>query len=71
MDFSVVKYDSVKAVGKDGDGDNDSTGDNNEFITHPEGEPLSGTLFVYDHFTTVADSYCCRDYLDIYIRMGQ
>lgn len=36
MDLPVVKFDSMKAVGKEGDGD--STEGNNEFTIHPEGK---------------------------------
>ncbi len=36
MDFPVVKFDSMKAVGTVGDGD--SVEGNNEYTIHPEGE---------------------------------
>ena len=43
MDLPVVKFDSVKAVGNDKEGDDDSTDEGNEFTIHPEGELLSRT----------------------------
>ncbi len=36
MDLPVVRFDLVKAVGKDGD--DDDAEDLNEFTIHPEGE---------------------------------
>ncbi|KAL7536983.1 hypothetical protein ACHAXR_007524 [Thalassiosira sp. AJA248-18] len=36
MEFPVVKFDSVRAVGKEKEGDDDSTDDDNEFTIHPE-----------------------------------
>ena len=38
MDLPVVRFDLVKAVGKDGD--DDDAEDINEFTIHPEGEQL-------------------------------
>ena len=39
MEFPVVRFDSVKAVGKDPDGDDNSAeDDDNEFTIHPEGK---------------------------------
>ena len=38
LDLPVVKFDSVKAVGKEKEGDDDSMDEDNEFTIHPEGE---------------------------------
>ena len=40
MDFPVVKFDAVKAVGKE-KGDDESSDDDNEFTIHPEGRSIA------------------------------
>ena len=38
MELPVVKFDAVRAVGKEGDDESKEDDDDNEFTIHPEGE---------------------------------
>lgn len=66
MELPVVKFDSMKAVGQECDGDSAEGNNDNEFIIHPEGEMLSCSSFVlhFQLFLTLSHAH-------VIVRMGK